>query len=201
MNLIFDLDGTLIDSSRRLYSLFQLLVPSSDLTYESYWALKRKKISNETILSKFFGFDSFAVERFASAWMARIESPEMLGFDTDFPGIKETLTRLQKRACLYVCTARQYQELAVKQIDRLGLLPYFYDIMVTQQRKSKKELIASISGLGSQDWIIGDTGQDIQAGKALGIKTCAVLGGFRGLECIRHYDPDLILPTANDFYV
>ena len=54
MNLIFDLDGTLIDSRLRLYKLFQQLVPTSELTYQDYWAFKQENVSNEDILIKEF---------------------------------------------------------------------------------------------------------------------------------------------------
>lgn len=201
VNLIFDLDGTLIDSRQRLYRLFQQLVPSSKLTFESYWTLKRGKVSNENILTKEFGFDAVAVECFVFDWMASIETPELLAFDTNFPGMHEALHRLSKQARLHVCTARQHRQSAVDQIDRLGLLPFFESIMVTEQSKSKEELIASVSGLGSQDWIIGDTGKDIKVGQELGIKSCAVLSGFLSEKSLRPYGPDLILPMATDFWL
>ena len=47
MNIFFDLDGTLIDSKLRLYSLFQKLVPESILTYDEYWKYKMNKISHQ----------------------------------------------------------------------------------------------------------------------------------------------------------
>ena len=199
VNLIFDLDGTLIDARQRLYRLFQQLVPSSKLTQESYWDLKRDKISNETILKNQFGFEAAAIARFVADWMVGIEAPEFLAYDTNFPGMYETLCRLSKQTRLHVCTARQHRRLAIDQIDRLGLLPFFDNVMVTEQSKSKEELIASISSLGPEDWIIGDTGKDIQAGQALGIKTCAVLSGFLSGKSLESYCPDLILPAVTDF--
>lgn len=201
MNLIFDLDGTLIDSRLRLYHLFQQLVPSSKLTFESYWTLKRGKVSNETILTKEFGFDAVAIERFVTIWMESIETPELLAFDTSFPRMHETLHRLSKQASLHICTARQHRQPAIDQIERLGLLPFFESIMVTEQKKTKEELIASVSDMGPQDWIIGDTGKDILVGQALGIKTCAVLSGFLNEKSIKRYGPDVILSIATDFYI
>lgn len=201
VNLIFDLDGTLIDSRLRLFRLFQQLVPSSKLTYESYWYLKQDKISNEAILARKFGFDAADIERFVVNWMESIEAHEFLGFDTNFPGMHETLERLSKHARLHVCTARQHRQPAVDQLDRLGLLAFFESVMVTEQNQSKEELIASVSGLGPQDWIIGDTGKDIEVGQSLGINTCAVLSGFLSERSLKPYGPDLIVPNATDFYL
>jgi phosphoglycolate phosphatase len=199
VNLIFDLDGTLIDSRPRLYRLFQQLVPQSHLTFDGYWAFKQKKISNEAILVKEFSFDRVRIDRFVSEWMSKIEAPEFLALDQNFPSMHKTLKRLQSEATLYVCTARQTKEPVIDQLNRLGILSYFEDIMVTEQRKSKVELISLISSLGSRDWIIGDTGLDIQVGRELGIKTCAVLTGFLSEASLRQYMPDLVLDRAADF--
>lgn len=201
MNVIFDLDGTLIDSRLRLYRLFQKLVPDSKLTFEAYWEFKRNRISNEIILAKEFGFDVGRIDQFLSQWMGKIETPEFLVLDQNFTSMHETLERLQREATLYVCTARQTKKPVIDQLDRLGILTYFEDIMVTEQRRSKAELISLIAGLGSQDWFIGDTGLDIQVGQALGIKTCAVLTGFLNEASLRQYTPDLVLNRAADFRI
>ena len=44
MKIFFDLDGTLINSKMRLYSLFQELVSASNLSFDEYWNLKKKKL-------------------------------------------------------------------------------------------------------------------------------------------------------------
>ena len=199
MNLFFDLDGTLIDSRPRLYHLFQKLVPVSQLSYDNYWDFKRDKVSNETILASVYGYGVAEIESFVIDWMKTIETPELLALDKNFHGIHSALERLGKHAMLHVCTARQHRQAAIEQLDRLGLLHFFNSVMVTEQRRGKEELIASVDGLCPQDWIIGDTGKDIQVGQALGIKTCAVLSGFLSLKSLCPYHPDLILKSAIEF--
>ena len=201
MNLVFDLDGTLIDSRLRLYRLFRRLAPTSQLSHTTYWSLKQNKVSNETILAKTLDFDAIAIQRFTAAWMEHIEAPEFLALDTNFPGMHEALSRLGKQARLHVCTARQHRRPVIDQLDHLGLLPYFDSVMVTGQTQGKEHLIAAIPELDPQDWILGDTGKDIQVGQALGIKTCAVLSGFLSEQSLHPYGPDLILPSAVDFYL
>ena len=199
MNLIFDLDGTLIDSRLRLYKLFQQLVPTSELTYQDYWAFKQENVSNEDILIKEFRFDAPAIKRFVTDWMGNIEAPEFLALDKNLPGMHATLAELREQANLYVCTARQYSIPLLNQLERLRLLYYFDEVMVTEQTRSKEELVRTLPSLDSQDWMIGDTGKDIQVGQMLGIKTCAVLSGFLNEKALLNYGPDLILPTAADF--
>jgi phosphoglycolate phosphatase len=200
VNIIFDLDGTLIDSKQRLYSLFKRLAPSSSLSYGQYWEFKHKRISNETILKRELAYEDDEVIAFVKEWMRLIETPEFLKLDVNFQGMHETLLRLKEHADLHVCTARQLREPVVGQLDRLNLLPYFRTIMVTEQKHSKESLIAAhVLNLGAGDWMVGDTGKDIQVGKLLNMKTCAVLSGFLSRESLLDYEPNLILDSAVDF--
>ncbi|MFN3075893.1 MAG: HAD family hydrolase [Alphaproteobacteria bacterium] len=200
MNLIFDLDGTLIDSRSRLYHLFQRLAPSSRLSYEEYWELKRNRISNETILKSHLNYGNEAITNFTSDWMTLIESAEFLEMDVNFPGMRDTLSHLKEHADLHVCTDRQSRQPVLDQLDRLNLLPFFSQILVTLQKDRKEDLIvAHVPNRSRGDWILGDTGRDIQVGKRLGIRTCAVLSGFLSRKSLLDYAPDLILDAVTNF--
>lgn len=199
MNIIFDLDGTLIDSKLRLYRLFQELVPTSSLSYSEYWDLKQNKISNQTILAEKLGFESSAIDHFLEKWMALIEDPKYLALDECIPRIHQTLRILREDAALYICTARQHPRRATEQVKRLGLLPFFHEILVTEQRLEKKELISlKVEELTSDDWMVGDTGSDVLCGKALGMNTCAVLSGFLNEASLAGYKPDRLLNSVAD---
>ncbi|QNJ24600.1 HAD hydrolase/ IA/ variant 1 family protein [Synechococcus sp. SYN20] len=199
MNIIFDLDGTLIDSKLRLYRLFQSLAHSSSFSFDEYWAFKQSKISNETLLSSKLGYNQSQIAEFQCQWMALIESPLYLSLDRSFEGIETVLAGLRQISTLYVCTARQFRQPALDQLEKFSLLKYFKQVLVTQQKFSKESLIeANVIGLSSQDWIVGDTGKDVQVGKFLNIKTCAVLSGFLGQKELMSYGPDLIIESTLD---
>jgi phosphoglycolate phosphatase len=200
MNIVFDLDGTLIDSRRRLYELFQILAPTQGLSFSKYWALKRQKISNEKILSEMLGFDDDMVAKFVDDWMRQIETPEFLALDTNFPGMHQTLSALGQLANLHVCTARQSRAGVLAQLERLELRAFFASVLVTEQRYQKEWLIRSeVEGLSALDWLVGDTGADIVVGKSLGMRTCAVLTGFLSEASLRPYGPDRLLESAAQF--
>lgn len=198
-NLIFDLDGTLIDSRTRLHRLFQALAPASNLSYDAYWALKREGVSNQTILARELALKPAAIERFVTEWMARIEAPEFLALDQDIAGVHDALDRLGGEARLHVCTARQNRRAALEQLERHRLIDYFDTVLVTEQRLDKARLIAGVPHLAADDWIIGDTGKDVQTGRSLGIRTCAVLSGFLSKDKLLAYNPDIVIESAASF--
>ena len=55
--------------------------------------------------------------------------------------------------------------------------------------------------MSKNDWIIGDTGKDIETGQQLGIKTGAVLSGFLNLKSLLLYKPDLIINNIIEFKI
>ena len=200
MNIIIDLDGTLIDSKLRLYRLFQYLAPKSKLTFEQYWDLKSRKISNEIILKKELSYDNEMINKFVYNWMSLIETKPYLVLDSCFDGTHKALLKLQNLGNLFLCTSRQLRQPTLDQLYNLNLLQFFKLILITEQRLSKESLIKeSVLGLSGDDWLVGDTGKDILAGKSLNLKTCAVLSGFLNAESLNEYNPDIIHKSVFDF--
>jgi phosphoglycolate phosphatase len=91
MNIIFDLDGTLIDSKPRLYNLFQFLVPESTFTFEEYWSLKKSKINHKEILISKLLYSEVQFNKFEKLWLEYIELENWLNFDTPFNGVTNFL--------------------------------------------------------------------------------------------------------------
>jgi phosphoglycolate phosphatase len=193
MNIFFDLDGTLIDSRTRLYRLFQYLVPTSNLSFDEYWLLKRNKINHFEILTNKFGYTEQAFKVFEQKWLNEIEQPKWLHFDVPFNGVTELLANLSSTHKLYLVTARQFESEVLKQITNFGWEHFFSKIFVTAQTKEKHELISDNIVVSPDDWFVGDTGMDVQTGKKLGIKTVAVLSGFLNKENLLSYKPDFII--------
>jgi len=132
--------------------------------------------------------------------MALIESPSFLEMDANFTGMHETLEELKESARLYVCTARQFVDPVYVQLETLNLLEYFDEVMVTEQRNTKEFLIAQkVPNLTPNDWVVGDTGKDVQVGMALGVNTCAVLTGFMTADALSRYSPKIILESVIEF--
>ena len=199
MKIIFDLDGTLIDSRERLYYLFQHLVPASDLTFEAYWNFKRNKIDHRKILETRYLFSEHDIVSFQKNWMDKIELPEWLAFDKPFKGITAYLMELKKQHDLYLVTARQYEASVLVQLAEFGWTNIFTKVLVTAQKTEKINLINNAIATNLADWFVGDTGKDIETGKSLGMQTAAVLSGFLNREKLMEYNPDLIINCVTDF--
>lgn len=194
MKIIFDLDGTLICSKRRLYELFCDLTMQSFIDFESYWNLKFNGSKNEDILMHQLGFSNSQINEFLAQWMKDIENDYYLSFDTLVPGVVDFLSEHCKDNNLYICTARQSIRQANKQLKDLGILGFFNDVFVTEKNFSKEKIIRkSDLFLEKSDWFVGDTGHDITAGKELGVQTCAVLSGFMSEASLKSYNPDLVV--------
>jgi phosphoglycolate phosphatase len=197
LNLIFDLDGTLIDSSRRMFSLFNNLVAESTLDKDSYWILKRNGISHETILREKFNYSTNRIADFSIRWMDLIESTSYLAFDLKYANVDEKLATLKKSGSLYLCTSRQSISSTLSQLKKLGLYELFDEIIITQHRSTKHDLIIKYIDVTPNDWMIGDTGYDIKTGHQLGISTCAVTNGFLCEEVLRRYNPRKIIENIS----
>ena len=191
--IFFDLDGTLIHAQDRLYRLFQELAPAGALSFDEYWGLKRRQVGHAAILQERFGWAEAQIADFERAWLDLIEDPEWLALDHPFNGVDELLKILHGKHELYVVTARQHEDRAVRQIAGFGWRGLITRIFVTGRTMEKYDLIHGVLSTGPDDWYIGDTGMDIRTGKRLHATTVAVLSGFRDKAALERYEPDHII--------
>lgn len=196
MNFFFDFDGTLIDSKNRLYSLFCYLNPQIDISFERYWDYKKSKISHKEILLEIMNYSNTQFLEFEKNWMNNIETDQWLSLDKPIEGVHNLLTKLSNSHTLYLVTARQSKSQVIKQLNEFEMTSFFDQILVTKQKIDKFNLILNCTNVNPYDFIVGDTGKDIQTGKQLGIRTVAVLSGFLSIKSLIEYSPDYILNDA-----
>jgi len=194
MNLFLDLDGTLVDCRRRLYTLFVDLLAHDAMSCEEYWAIKSERMTQAELLKSRFGYDDKMASKFKARWMDLIESEEYLQLDTPFPFSLDFLRACRHRADVYIVTARQHPDIAERQIRNFGFAEFVKDLVVCGPGNSKSQAILACGiSFNPADYFIGDTGEDVRAGKRLGVKTVAVTSGVLSEAVLREYEPDEIV--------
>jgi phosphoglycolate phosphatase len=198
VRILIDLDGTLLDARARLHGVFCKLVPNCGLGEEGYWALKRAKRGHAQILRERLGYSPAQISLFDAAWLAEIEQQEWLDKDVPFEGVTAHLGELAERSELYLLTARQRPEMVKYQLEKMGWVQSFRKIFVTGGTRDKHEALEGLV-LHSGDWLIGDTGYDVQVGKKIGVRTAAVTSGFLSRESLIEYSADVMVEGFVDF--
>lgn len=199
MTIFLDFDGTLIDSRYRVYKLFTDLSKQNVLGFDEYWHFKRDMQSNEWLLEHILGFNHGDIQMFRIEWFKNIESPEYLKYDVLFEFTLSTLRALADGdyKCVLI-TARQSKTQAIQQLMDLEIYSFFDDVLVTGGSKSKLDVLSAYT-VATDDLLIGDTGLDVQTAKSLGIKSVAVLTGFRNRVTLESYNPDYLEESLLSF--
>lgn len=200
MTLFLDLDGPILDVRDRYYTVHRELVGrrhADVLSAEAFWNLKRAKGTAADVVRQ-CGLEDGSLAAYSKGWRERIESPELLGMDSVFPGVRERLRRWKDRHALVVVTLRQRGDLVRGQLNALGILECFRNVLTANPLEghgweAKARLIASDEGFGSDAVVVGDTEIDIRAGKLLGLRTVGVLSGIRDRERLAAESPDWLI--------
>jgi phosphoglycolate phosphatase-like HAD superfamily hydrolase len=207
MILFFDLDGPLLDVSRRYVTLHRDLLRElgvAAMDADRYWECKRALISEEAILAE-LGIERHAVQ-YAPRRLDLIESATYLRHDRCWPWTLGCLTRLSQHATLVMVTARGKRVALLRQLDDLGLTTFFDEILsergVNRVDLQKAALIGDYlrrhERVGAGSWMVGDTEADVRAGKLAGLKTVAVLSGIRDEAHLRLAEPHHLLNSIEE---
>jgi len=203
--LLIDLDGTLVDATEALVEAARQALNVVGLRHLNpqigleiaRWLQSNRPIDN---LLKEKGITETKKQAFFKAYLEAfhkltVEKTKPL------PNVYTTLKRLSKNFSLALITRRSVQRNRLtKELNRLGFLPYFKAIVTSQDvsepQPSPEALLKAAQKLGvpiKDCAIVSDSIVDIQAGKAAGIKTIAVLSGLFSREELEKWNPDFII--------
>ena len=160
-----DFDGTLVDVRERLYRLFIFLTDTRKLSFETYWKLKKTGLIQRDMLKR-AGYTGDA-EEFSKKWLEQVEQTQWLQYDRKFDYTEYLIRALQQEYQCVLWTNRQSRERLLWELERMELSDCFEQILVTEQKRSKSDLIASAS-TNPKNLVIGDTHEDELAAKENG---------------------------------
>jgi phosphoglycolate phosphatase len=205
-HMLFDLDGTLIDSKTDLANSINLMLAD----------LGRPTLSEATVGGFVGDGVRVLVRRCLTATDPNQQPPdealhargiqlmhshyanEMLKTTRLYPQVAETLAAFDKKRKAVVTSKEvRFTRIILEHFD----IAHYFDAIVggdtTPARKPDPgpvlEAMRQLSSVANETVMIGDSENDVIAGKRAGTYTCAVSYGFRSAEELRVAEPDVLL--------
>lgn len=198
---IFDLDGTLMDSAADICGAQREVLTAAGYQGDLSDGLLRGYIGRHLI--DLFGDLGFPLERidpmvehYRSLYTQQGHTRTQV-----YPGVPEMLTALGGRKS----TATTKGSVSTRAIlHQFGLLPHFHHVQGTDGFPAKPEpdvILASIAGLSAHPkdcLFIGDSPQDMEAGRKAGVRTCAVRWGYGDHRAMAQWSPDFWIDSPEE---
>lgn len=210
--VIFDLDGTLIDSIDIYFTIVEKALKRLNLPAVSrnriLAAAESEEFKWELVLPQ--EVLNRKEEIIDEAWGVINEiAPQMFADNLDLiqgaGDIVENLSSNGLKIGLVTSTQRQYLETKMQPLKNAGVDDLFEAIITSDDVKKRKPapdpLITCAQQLDMKPGncvYVGDTTTDIKAGKAAGMRTVAVLTGFDEYEALEKEDPDAIIENVQN---
>lgn len=205
--LLFDLDGTLIDSAGDIVnSLIEVFAANGMRLEPSRQLAKAAGEGRASLLRAALGEKRMADDaiRTLSEQFSAIYARRMCETTRPYPGVEDMLTVLNKRNIIWGIVTNKFSHLGEPLIKNLGLADNAACVVfgdTTEKKPSPKPLLYAAEKLGiSTDRcvFIGDTENDITAGKRAGTTTIAVMQTNPLREEVSKWSADAILDKTCD---
>jgi len=201
-NIIFDVDGTLIDSKRDIaaaqhWVLAQLGVHS--YKPEDLYPLIGKPL-RETFATLLPPSFHHRIAEAADLYKGYYP-PRALDTTILFPGVRETVAELRSRGIRLATASTKLSAGSRRVLTHFGVAEHFSQIQGSDDMPFKPDPFIITKILLDQGWekentlMVGDTDNDIEAGKSAGIATCGVTYGSLTREQIVHFKPDFVIDS------
>jgi phosphoglycolate phosphatase len=192
--IIFDLDGTLVNSSVDITNALNYAIGPyglEELTVAKTISLVGEGITN--LISRLVG--QYGPDRTRAVLNRFLDhySAHLTDFTLPYPGVRETLETLGDYRKAVISNKRE--DLSRRLLENLALAHYFDFIWGSDSVPEKKpspvpvlEMLKKVGCGPDEAVIVGDSNFDIEAGRAAGVRTVAVSYGFRDVSLLKGAD-------------
>ncbi|MHC0037820.1 pyrophosphatase PpaX [Pseudoneobacillus sp. C159] len=200
--VLFDLDGTLIDTN-------ELIIASFLHTLEHYYPSRYKRedvlpFMGPTLRETFETMDGANVDEMIATYR-NFNLTHHNELVTDFPTVLDTVKALKEHGYKIGIVTTKILDVVKKGLIHTKLDSYF-DVIVALDHVSKAKpdpepIFKALEQLGSrpeETLMVGDNHHDILAGKNAGTLTAGVAWSLKGREYLESYQPDIILEEMAD---
>ncbi|MEH7107913.1 MULTISPECIES: pyrophosphatase PpaX [Bacillaceae] len=200
--LLFDLDGTLIDTN-------ELIISTYLHTLEKYYPGKYQRedvlpFMGPTLHEVFGNMDPDRVEEMVLEYRSfNLANHDLLV--KEFSGVLETIQALKQAGYKMGIVTTKRHDVAMKGLRLMELDSYFDTVIAYDHVKNVKPdpepVLKALEQLGSspeEAIMVGDNHHDILGGKNAGTKTAGVAWSLKGREYLAKYEPDYILEHMSD---
>ncbi|WP_457596276.1 HAD family hydrolase [Hydrogenimonas sp.] len=188
--VLFDLDGTLIDSTEAIVESFAYAFESFGRQAPDPDAVAA--LVGEPLGAMFpkLGGEAERVEAYVEAYKRRYREI-FLEKTVLLPHAEEALERAARFARLGVVTTKT-GSYSIRLLEHLGLMSFFETLVgsedVTRHKPHPEPVFEALRRMGAsprEAWMVGDTPMDMEAAKAAGARAAAVTCGYAPEERLR----------------
>jgi pyrophosphatase PpaX len=202
--LLFDLDGTLINTN-------ELIISSFMHTLEHYYPNQYKredvlKFIGPSLHDTFVEMDKNRVQEMIETYRAHNhENHDLLV--KEYEGVFDTIKLLHEKGYKLGIVTTKVRSTVTMGLKLTGL-DQFFDVIVTlddvKNAKPDPEPIqlalSQLDSLANESIMVGDNYHDILAGKNAGTFTAGVAWTIKGKEYLASFEPDHMLDHMNDLF-
>jgi len=202
--LVFDLDGTLVDSKQDLALSVNAMREGLGLGPLPLDLIASYVGQGVTVLIERALGDLASEENVQSglSFFLRYYHQHMLDNTRPYPGVREALEELRSRA-LAVLTNKPVK-FSREMLQRLALASYFASVYGGNSFPRKKpdpaglrKMMDDLQVSPQQTLMVGDSDTDVLTGRNAGVWTCGVTYGF-GAHTLAEVPPDLLLGNLRE---
>jgi HAD superfamily hydrolase (TIGR01509 family) len=202
--VLCDLDGTLIDSRWDIAEAFQhaLRQVTSDIPQAASITQHIGKPLEQMLHALGYTFSPDSLSAFLTAYRSHYAAHGVT-HTIAFPGVMTTLQTLSTTTFGVVTTKEQGQAEGV--LQRLHLAHFFRHIQGWRPglrlKPAPDTVLVALEALHcvpAQTLMVGDTPADVLAGKAAGLKTCAVTYGYSTVEALQQCEPNYFIASFDE---